>query len=404
MTTGLRIVFVLKTSDGGMWILPQIEELRRRGHQVLVVLPPGPGRLTSALAEREFEVIESPFDFSFRPNLATLRGLARLRQLLRRLGPDVVKYHMYPSALAARLSTLGLPLRRIHMIVSPLFLESAVVRRVERWLWSLDHVTICGTDYASRRYGELGCPSQRRPVVTCGANTDHYAPTRSDRFAGSTAYAAPGREELRAKARAELGIEPDAFLAIMVSYVYPPRRLTYQGRCHKGHAVLLEAWRSFHARHPQARLLLVGGGWTEKGAAHRIDLLRRFRIHQDRSVRWIETTSDVRPCYQAADLSVSPSLSEGHGAAVEASAMGLPSIVSDAGGLPEVVDGSCGWVTPRGDPAALDHALEAAYREFEAGRLARRGEQARRRAVDLFDNRAAAVRVADIVERVAAGK
>ena len=54
--------------------------------------------------------------------------------------------------------------------------------------------------------------------------------------------------------------------------------------------------------------------------------------------------------------------------------------------------------------AALTGALESAYREFEAGRLAHRGELARRHAVRHFDNLAAAVRVADIVEAAASGQ
>jgi glycosyltransferase involved in cell wall biosynthesis len=395
----VRVVYVLKTNDGAMWILPQVEELRRRGHDVVVVLPPGPGHLTGRLIERGFTVAESPFNFRFRPDPRTLVGLARLRRLLRRLRPDVVKYHMYPSALAARLSTLGLPVRRVHMVVSPLFLESAVVRRVERHLQALDELIICGTEHMSRQYAALGCQATRRSVVTCGIDTERITVVEPGQPPHGTG---PDRAEIRAKARAEIGIDEDAFLVVMVAFVYPPRRLAYPGRSHKGHDVLLAAWRAFQPAHPRARLLLVGGGLTDRGIAHRRDLVARFRVAADPSVTWLDTTTDVRPYYRAADLSVSPSLSEGHGAAADASAMELPSIVSDAGGLPEVIDRDSGWVVARDDPAALAEGLAAAHREFEAGRLARRGAHARRRMVELFDCRPAAVTVADLIERVAA--
>ncbi|WP_245719154.1 glycosyltransferase [Micromonospora rhizosphaerae] len=390
------MVVLLKTNSGGLWVLPQIEELRRRGHQVTLIIPPGPGRLTAELQRRDFEVIASPFTFSFRKTAATLRGLWELRKLLRRLRPDAVQYHLYASALAARLSTLALPLRRIHGVAGPLYLESPLIHAVERLMWRLDHVIICGTEHTSALYGALGCPADRRPVATYGIDIEHFAPDRTADSTAATDDGAPA--DRRAKARADLGIAQDAFVAVMVAFVYPPRRLVHRGRGIKGHDILLEAWRRFRAEHPGAHLLLVGGGWGPAGEAHRRDLINQFGVTDDRTVTWLDTVADVRPCYIAADVSVSPSLSEGHGAAVGASAMGVPSIVSDAGGLPETVDESSGWVIPRGDVAALADALATAYREFEAGQLAARGERARQRAVDLFDECATAVLVADVIE------
>ncbi len=56
-----------------------------------------------------------------------------------------------------------------------------------------------------------------------------------------------------------------------------------------------------------------------------------------------------------ADVFVQASVSEGFcNAVIEAQAMGLPVVASDAGGLPEnVADGRTGFVVPRRDPAAL---------------------------------------------------
>lgn len=397
----LRIVLVVKTNEGAMWVIPQVTELRRRGHTVIAILPAGTGRLTASLRERQVEVVPSSWDFSFRPGISTVRGLLQLRTLIRSLRPDVVKYHLYASALAARVSTIGMRLHRVHVVAGPLYLESPLVRPVERLLWRMDTVTICGTEFTSTLYGRLGCPPRRRPVATCGVDTDRFDPAGGLGAHGAIPPERRYRAELQAKARAELGIPDGCFVVVMVAYVYPPRRLVHRGRGIKGHDVLLTAWRTFQANHPRAHLLLVGGGWGADGSTHRAYLIGRFGVNDDPTITWLGSVPDVRSCYLAADVSVSPSLSEGHGAAVEAGAMGVPSIVSDAGGLPETVDGRCGWLVHRGDPRALADALTDAYHVHRAGQLVTRGALARRRIVDLFDNRRAARRVADLVEQCA---
>ncbi|MBG6066693.1 glycosyltransferase [Micromonospora ureilytica] len=383
----LRIAVLVKTNAGGLWLLPQVEELRHRGHEVTVVLPRGAGRLTDELERRGFEVLSCPYDFTIGWHVPI--GLLRLRALLRRLRPDVVQYHLIASAYAVRLATLGLPVRRVHMVAGPAYLESRLVRSVERWMWQLDDVVICGCRYASARYGELGCPPQRRPVAVYGVDTDAFSPE------------ATGPDQ-RAKLRAELGIDQAAFLAVMVSYVHPPKRLVHSGRGVKGHDVLLAAWRTFRRRHPDAHLLLVGGGWTAAGESYRRQLGERFGVADDPGVTWVESVPDVRPCYAAADVSVSPSLCDSPGTAVEAGSMGVPSIVSAAGGLPEAVTERSGWVVPAADPTALVDALDAAYRGWVTGTLTLRGRLARQHVLASFDDLRAAAEVADIVEDVAA--
>ncbi|PRY27922.1 glycosyltransferase [Pseudosporangium ferrugineum] len=382
----MHVLLLLKTANGGLWTVPHIEELRGRGHRVTVLLPPGPGRLREALDELGVPTVESAFSFSFRPAPRTLLGLWRLRRQIGAVAPDVLHYHLYASALAARLCSIGLRLPRVHMVAGPLYLESPVIRTAERALARLDHVTVAGSEHTAERYRTLGLPATRTPVIPYGVDVSRFTPPDAAR---------------RARARAALGLDPGAFVAIMVAYTYAPKRSVHRGRGIKGHDVLLEAWQAFAARHPYARLLLVGGGFDAAGENHRRELIARFRLADDPTVVWRSSVPDVRLMYDAADVSVSPSLSENHGAAVEAGAMGVPCIVSDAGALPETVDAQCGWVVPRGDAGVLLTALEEAHLAFLSGGLPARGARARERMVERFDRCAAAARLADLIERVA---
>lgn len=389
MSAPLSVLLILRTSDGGLWVLPHVDELRRRGHIVTVVLPGKPGRLRTALEARGLSILDSPFDFRFRPVPGTLTGLVRLRNMIVRLAPDVLHYHLYASALAARLSSLGLAIPRVFMVDGPMYLEFASIRVVERFLARLDTVTIGGSAYTSRRYRELGCSARRTPTIPYGVDTRRYQ---------------PASREQRERARARLGIAPDAFVVVMVAFVHAPVRSRHGGFGIKGHEVLLAAWRAFHAEHPASRLLLVGSGFDDAGERHRQVLIRLFQLDDaagEDGVTWAETTGDVRQYYAAADLSVSPSFSDNHTAVVEASAMGVPSIVSDVGALPEAVPPECGWVVPAGDTEALTHALHRAHAAHLAGRLADFGWAARELALGTFSVVRSADAVANVIERAA---
>ncbi|MFC0359372.1 hypothetical protein CYJ76_01550 [Kytococcus schroeteri] len=379
----MRVLILLKTNEGGMWILPQVRALRARGEEVVVCIPEGDGKLRRALDGESIEVLPSPFDFEFGPRFSTLRGLLALRSLVRQVCPDVVLYHLYASALAGRLSTIGLPLRRVHMVAGPLYLDSPIIARLEGFLRALDDTLISGSEYTFRRYEQLAGPRPgNHTVVPYGVDAEAFV---------------PATPEERRRARRRLGILEDEFVAIIVAYVYAPKTLAGYTTGVKGHDTLIEAWDEFAAGQEGVRLLIVGGGFDDEGEVYRQELMARY---PGRGLLWTGKVTDVASYYAAADVSVSPSLSENHGAACEAGALGLPSIVSDAGGLPETVDTASGWVFPRGDVPALADRLRAAHQAFVEGRLRAMGVAARDRMVRLFHSPSAAESVADAVQGV----
>jgi len=371
-----RVTLVLKTNEGGMWALPQITELMRRGVEVTTVVPPGNGRLRAALDTHGYPVVDAPFDFSFRPTWRTVRSLFSFRRVLRDTKPDVLFYHLYASALATRLASIGLGAKRVHMVAGPLYLEDRRIRLVERLMCHLDDHLIAGSDFTRRAYGAIGMPAQRLSTVPYGVDTSTFVRGTDQR-------------------QGLLGVDSETFVVIMVAYVYAPKSSVFPGVGIKGHDVLLDAWSEFRARHPRSLLVLVGSGFDAAGETHRTALKARYAIPGDPTIRWFDSVDDVRPLYSSADLSVSPSLSENHGAALEASSMGLPSVVSDAGGLPEAVREESGWVVPAGDRKALLDALERASEERAAGSLRERGEHARSLMEREFDSSSCVRRTVD---------
>lgn len=303
--------------------------------------------------------------------------------MLRRLAADVVFYHLYASALAVRLATIGRRRpSRVHMVAGPLYLDSPTIRRVERFLARLDHAVIGGSEHTAERYRQLGLPADRVHAIPYGIDARAFAPSE------------PREVE---SARESLDVRPSTVVFVMVAYVYSPKPGLHGGVGIKGHHTLIDAWRELAVQAPDAELIVVGGGFDETAEQYRQELLADFASLP--GARWIATVDDVRPFYAAADVSVAPSLSENHGSALEASLSSVPCIVSDAGALPETVDADIGWIFEAGDSQALAACmLEAVSDGREA--LARRGERARRVNASRFDSHDAAVRVADVIEAV----
>ena len=119
---------------------------------------------------------------------------------------------------------------------------------------------------------------------------------------------------------------------------------------HKAHRVLVEAM----ARLPEVRCVIAGEGHRRPRLEARIR-----ELGLGGRVRLLGQRQDIAAVLAAADLLVHPSVEEGMGqAVVEAMAAGTPVLVSDAGGLPEVVGDLCVPV-PAGDSDALAVAIRA---------------------------------------------
>src|SRR6185312_11989923 len=117
----------------------------------------------------------------------------------------------------------------------------------------------------------------------------------------------------------------------------------------KGFDVLLRAFAIARRRVPELSLELAGTGPLE----------RQLSASAPDGVTFLGRMSDVAPCYERNSIVVVPSRGEGFGlVALEAAGRGRAAIVSDVGGLPEiVVQGETGLVVPPGDERALAESI-----------------------------------------------
>lgn len=175
----------------------------------------------------------------------------------------------------------------------------------------------------------------------------------------------------RAAARRELGLPPDGPVVLAFGNIRP----------YKGLDALLRAIHMLLDAGLKATLVVAGHPWGEFAPYRRLiddlGLGERVRL-------WLEYVPEerVEAFFAAADLAVFPYTHFGAQSAAGALALsfGLPMVVSDVGGLPDLVDDRRAVVPPN-DPAALAVVLQAVLSDGEL--RAKLAADARQRAQEL---------------------
>ena len=146
-----------------------------------------------------------------------------------------------------------------------------------------------------------------------------------------------------------------------------PRRhkiISFIGRLtkDKGLEELLAAFRNLRTQGLKCTLLLIGPGETKDGS-----LSNLVTDHSDPDIRYIGYSSEPERYLAVTDLFCLPSYREGFGnVAIEAAAMGVPTVGTDIIGLRDaVINGETGLLVPPKDAASLTKALELLLKDDE---------------------------------------
>lgn len=193
----------------------------------------------------------------------------------------------------------------------------------------------------------------------------------------------PATRGERAQLRAELSLPVDAKIVL------------YCGRLaqEKGVDVLINAWPDV-AKKVRGAVLCIAGDGAEKAAL--MELAQQLGVAE--SVRFLGALSDPAPYLRAADAAVLPSRTEGLPVALlESMACGLPTVATNVGGTPEVIDESMGVLVPPENPKSLSEGLVDA---LVSPLFVIRAERARQRIEARFSMDAVSERLIHLYEQL----
>jgi glycosyltransferase involved in cell wall biosynthesis len=259
--------------------------------------------------------------------------------------PDVLlSYWLYPDAYGAMLAARR---ARIPLVAgargSDIRVRDAVSRRLTRTVvQSADRLLVVSEDLGRLAASEYGADPRRVQAIPNGCDASIFHPRERDAM------------------RRELGIAGDVELVTYVGRLVPE----------KGLRELLDATQSLSATRPKLHLALVGEGPMRGELEARIAAMGAGRV----TLAGAQAPADVARWMAASDLVTLPSYSEGHpNVLVEALACGRAVVATPVGGIPEVVDATCGvLVAPRDADALARGLVQALDREWNEAALAGR--------------------------------
>lgn len=263
-----------------------------------------------------------------------LNGWVMSRRLLpavRAFAPDLIlNYVVYPDGFAAlRIArALGVPIVLTAIGSDLNRMSDRLVASLTRFtLRHVDRTTTVSDDLRNTAI-RLGAPAARTRAILNGCDTSIFHPRDRD------------------QARQALSLAPVAEIVVYVG------RLDIR----KGLVELIEAMAQLRHTRPAAHCYLIGDGPDKSlltAAIARHDLAAQMTLVPSCP------TQGVAQWMAAADLVTLPSYREGcPNVVLEALAAGRPVVATKVGGIPELMDDTCGRLIPDHDAPALAQALE----------------------------------------------
>lgn len=365
-----RLVHLTTTDMSLDWLLaPQLQAFAEAGFEVIGMSAPGPH--VAHLESMGITHVPVPgFTRSTNP-LQDVRAFVQLVRLLRLVRPDILHTHNpKPGILgriAGRLARVPLVVNTQHgLYAQPTdrWQRRLPVYAVERVAAAFGHVELVqNPEDVDTLVHRLRVPARKVRLLGNGIDLTRFDPD---------SVSVGDREALRS----EWGVAEGAVVCGVVG------RLVAE----KGIAEICEAaHRCRKATHEGAvpvRFVIIGPRDPDKTDALDQSLIDRA---VDDGVVFTGARSDMPQCYAAMDLFLTASWREGFPrSAMEAAAMGLPTVATDIRGNRQVIaDGVTGVLVPVTDAAAIAGAVQTLATDPET--RMRMSAAARLRAAEQFD-------------------
>jgi len=350
----MRVLHIVKTSDGAQWAARQAHVLADLGVEVHIALPDDFGRSVNEWRAAGATIHVADLSLPIQKPHRLRVSLQRARALVALVKPDIIHSHFVTTTCLMRMA-LGKrhPIPRIYQVAGPLHLEHWWTRRFEVGLAGPADVWIGSSRCINQWYRQSGISEDRLFLSYYGFQTRQLPQLVSGEI------------------RRLVGAKPGDILVGNVSWMYAPKFLLGQRVGLKCHEDIIEALGIVTRRNPSVLGVFVGGAWNH-AVKYEAKLKRLAALRAGDRIRFVGSlpAEIARYAWTDFELAVHVPLSENCGGVIEPLNAGVPVIASAVGGLPEViVNQRTGFLVPPRRPDVLAQTIVQALNQQEKCRI-----------------------------------
>lgn len=309
----MRILHLLKTSDGASWAFAQAQWLSRQGVDIITVLPSVSHGFSQRYTENLMPVVEG--DFSLFPLSSIPKKSRRLKQMVEQIKPDLIHCHFVTNVMLVRLALRKSTIPRLFQVPGPLHLENRFYRRAEIMTSNDNDYWAGACRKTCKYYLDYGIPKEHVSLAYYGG----YGGSVCDTYKDSVN-----------RLHDNYGLPAGCILIGMVSYFYKPKAMMMKTRGIKGHEDFIDAVTMVRQRYPNALGVIIGGPWGSSEPY--VDFVKDYaKKHCPNGIVFTGFRTDIKEIYRELDVAVHPSHSENLGGAAESLAAGVPTFVETVG-------------------------------------------------------------------------
>jgi glycosyltransferase involved in cell wall biosynthesis len=379
----MRVLHVVKTSEGAVWAAREVAALVSRGLDVHVAIPDLRGAAMGEWRRSGARLHVCSLDLPARAPWKLAAACRDARRFVDAVNPDLIHSHFVGNTLLLRLA-LGKnhEIPRVFQVPGPLHLEHRPFRALDLATAGPRDFWIGTSRYIVDAYARAGAPAGRVFLSYHGGSASNPEVVRNGGL------------------RRRLGIADHEYVVGNANYMYPPKAYLGQKTGIKCHEQVIDALRIVLEKRSDVTGVLIGGvfgkgRWYEQRLRNRARAARGGRIHMPGYMNG----EQIAASWADFDCAVHIPLSENCGGVLDPLLASVPTIAARVGGLPELVrDGATGKTVSGSDPVELAAAiLEVLDRIGEYRALAANGRALVR---EMFDVRRTAEEVLGIYRHI----